>query len=223
MQRRFASTPQGTKAGFAGDPGALRMTRAVLIAGLMLWLMPKLGTDARAAGPQLTTIADTVYRADGTAASGTALISWPGFVTAEGDAVAPGGKSAVVGAGGAFTTQLAPNVGASPAGTFYTVVFQLDDGTVRTEYWAVPTNSPVKISDVRTTPGTGLTNGLASQQYVQQAVAGRALDTSVVHLGGAETVNGTKQFATPPSVPAPVGPNDVANKAYVDQQVGNAG
>ena len=190
---------------------------------VMLWLAPGTGRSAWAQGPQLTTISDTVYRADGTTATGTALISWPAFVTGEGDAVAAGGKSVEVAEGGAFATQLAATVGASPAGTFYTVVFQLDDGTVRTEYWSVPTNSPVKISDVRTTPGTGLANGLASQQYVQQAVADRALDASVVHLGGEETVNGTKQFAAPPSVPAPEGANDAANKAYVDQAVANVG
>ena len=229
---RGPSTPQIASQAKQSSP--LRMTEGESPRSFISLRMPTtliavfsvivcLGISAWAAGPQLTTITDIVYRADGTAASGTTLISWPAFVTAEGDAVAAGGKSVAVPEGGAFTTQLAPNVGASPAGTFYTVVFQLDDGTVRTEYWAVPTNSPVKISDVRTTPGTGLTNGLASQQYVQQAVANRALDASVVHLGGLETVNGTKQFAMPPSVPTPVGPNDVANKAYVDQQVGNAG
>ena len=35
-----------------------------------------------AQGPALTTISDTVYRADGTVAAGTALISWPAFQTA---------------------------------------------------------------------------------------------------------------------------------------------
>jgi hypothetical protein len=95
----------------------------------MFWLviLGGIGTSAWAQGPQLTTISDIVYRADGTAASGTTLISWPAFVTAEGDAVAAGGKSVAVAQGGAFTTQLSPNAGASPAGTFYTVVFQLDD------------------------------------------------------------------------------------------------
>ena len=38
---------------------------------------------ALAAGPALTTIADTVYRADGTPAAGTVLIAWPAFETAE--------------------------------------------------------------------------------------------------------------------------------------------
>jgi hypothetical protein len=224
---RGPSTPQSDRFGDRSAP--LRMTKLKRSGAItefvitLVTILLGLGMEARATGPALTTITDTVYRADGSAAGGTALISWPTFVTAEGDAVAAGRKSVAIGAGGAFSTQLAPNVGANPAGTFYTVVFQLDDGTVRTEYWGVPTNSPVTISQVRTTPGTGIASGLASQQYVQEAVANRALDASVVHLGGAETVNGTKQFAISPSVPVPVGADDVANKGYVDQAVANVG
>jgi len=176
-----------------------------------------------AAGPALTTISDTVYRADGTAAGGTVLISWPGFQTADGAAVAAGNQSVQIGAGGSFTTQLVPNAGASPAGTYYTIVFQLDDGTVRTEYWSVPATSPATIAGVRTTPGVGVANPAATEQYVNAAVANRALDAAVVHLSGAETISGTKQFAVPPVLPAPVGTNDAASKAYVDGAVANVG
>ena len=115
-----------------------------------------LSTTLQAQGPALTTISDTVYRADGTTASGTVLISWPSFLSAAGDAVAAGNLAVTIGPLGAFTAQLVPNVGATPAGTFYVAVFQLDDGTVRTEYWSVPTTSPVTIAEVLTTPGTGL-------------------------------------------------------------------
>jgi hypothetical protein len=176
-----------------------------------------------AAGPALTTISDTVYRADGTAAAGTVLISWPAFQTAEGDVVAAGNQSVAIGTGGSFTTQLVPNAGASPTGTYYTVVFQLDDYSVRTEYWSVPATSPTTITAVRTTPGVGLANPAATQQYVNEAVANRALDSAVVHLTGAETITGSKQFAAPPVLPAPVGTNDAANKAYVDGSVANVG
>jgi hypothetical protein len=114
-------------------------------------------------------------------------------------------------------------VGATPTGTFYVVVFQLDDGTVRTEYWAVATTSPTTIAAVRTTPGTGLGNMAVTQQYVNAAVANRALDSTVVHLAGAETISGTKQFAVAPSLPAPAGSADAANKGYVDMAVANVG
>ncbi len=201
-------------------PMAAKAVISVLPA-LLIALM--LSTTLWAQGPALTTISDTVYRADGTAASGTVLISWPSFQTAEGDAVAAGKLPVTIGPGGTFSAQLVPNVGASPAGTYYVVVFQLDDGTVRTEYWAVPATSPTTIATVLTTPGTGLGNLAATQQYVNGAVANRAIDTAVVHLEGTETITGTKQFAVPPALPAPAGANDAANKGYVDAAVANVG
>jgi hypothetical protein len=179
-------------------------------------------TYAWAAGPTLTTISDTVYRADGTVASGTVLISWPAFVTADGNAVTAGSKSVAIGPAGAFSTQLVPNAGATPAGTYYTVVFQLYD-VVRTEYWAVATTTPTTIAAVRTTPGTGAANGWVSKQYVDAAVSNRAVDAVVVHLAGAEMIQGTKQFGAPPAVPAPVGASDAVNKSYVDAAVANVG
>ena len=189
--------------------------------GLVMAFM--LSTAAQAQGPALTTISDTVYRADGTPAEGTVLISWPTFQSAQGDAVAAGNLSVAIGAQGAFTAQLVPNVGASPAGTYYVVVFQLDDGTARTEYWSVPAVSSTTIAGVLTTPGTGLGNLAATEQYVNAAVAPLAVDASVVHLSGSETITGTKVFNAPPTLPTPVGGNDAANKGYVDQAVQTVG
>jgi hypothetical protein len=212
MHRHFAATE-------------MRIPTAALIISMLLafWMALVVPSAVYAQGPSLTTISDTVYRADGTEASGTALISWPSFQTAEGDVVAAGRQSVTIGAGGGFLAQLVPNVGATPTGTFYVVVFQLDDGTVRTEYWAVSTTSPTTIAAVRTTPGTGLGNMAVTQQYVNAAVANRALDSTVVHLAGTETISGTKQFAVAPSLPAPAGSTDAANKGYVDAAVANVG
>jgi len=53
---------------------------------------------AQGQGPALTTISDTVYRADGTAAAGTVLISWPSFQTAQGQAVTAGNLAVTIGA-----------------------------------------------------------------------------------------------------------------------------
>ncbi len=47
--------------------------------------------------PGMTTIADTVYRADGLPASGTVLISWPAFNSADNQAVAAGTLSVNLG------------------------------------------------------------------------------------------------------------------------------
>lgn len=198
-------------------------TEMVSFLVLLLLSALALSTKLQAEGPALTTISDTVYRADGTVASGTVLISWPTFQSAAGDAVAAGNLAVTIGPQGAFTAQLVPNVGATPAGTYYVAVFQLDDGTVRSEYWSVPTTSPVTIAGVLTTPGTGLGNLAATQQYVNAAVAPLAVDATVVHLAGSETITGTKQFAAPPLLPAPVQSTDAANKGYVDAAVQNVG
>jgi hypothetical protein len=190
---------------------------------LLLFAALVLSTTSFAQGPGLTTISDTIYRADGMPAAGTVLISWPSFQTTEGVAVAAGNLSVTIGLEGAFVAQLVPNVGASPAGTYYVVVFQLDDGTVRTEYWAVSAITPTTIAAVLTTPGTGLGNTAATEQYVNAAVAPLAVDATVVHLAGAQTITGAKTFSSPPSLPAPVASNDATNKGYVDSAVQSVG
>jgi hypothetical protein len=171
-----------------------------------------------------TTISDTVYRADGTPAGGTLLISWPEFTTAAQGAVAAGNTSVTLGAGGALSVGLVPNANATPANTVYSVVYQLDDGTVKTEYWVVPTTSPTTISAVRTTLGAGNSaSQMATEQYVNTALAGKANDAAVVHLAGTEAIVGTKQFTVSPSLPTPVDPSDAATKEYVDNATQNVG
>jgi hypothetical protein len=197
--------------------------KAAISLVLVLFTGLALSMQLHAQGPALTTITGIVYRADGSPASGTVVISWPSFVSADGYAVAAGNLNVTLGSEGAFTAELVPNVGVTPAGTYYVAVFQLDDGTVRTEYWAVPSTSPVTLAAILTTPGTGLGNLVATQAYVNEAIAPLAVDATVVHLAGTETITGTKQFAVPPSLPTPVGPSDGANKGYVDQAVQNVG
>jgi hypothetical protein len=167
-------------------------------------------------------VSDVVYRADSTPASGVVLISWPAFTTADGKPVAAGNTSVILGTGGSFSADLVPNSGASPAGAYYTVVFQLDD-VVRTEYWLVGTTSPTTIGAVRATPGSGTASAMVSRQYVDTGLAGKASDASVVHVSGAETIAGTKLFSVPPTVPAPVASTDAVNKAYVDTAVASVG
>ena len=105
-------------------------------------------------GPATTTVADTVYLADGTTAQGNLIITWPAFMTASGTAVAAGTATAALGAGGALSVALVPNAGATPAGVYYTVVYQIGAGQVKTEYWVVPTSSPASLGGVRTAPGS---------------------------------------------------------------------
>src|SRR5580658_2442734 len=166
-------------------------------------------------GPASTTVSDTVYLADGTTASGTLIITWPAFVTASGTAVAGGVTQVTLGANGALSVALVPNAGATPAGMYYTVVFQLGPDEVETEYWVVPTTSPVNLAGVQTTPGSGTAGQPVSMQYVNTQLAG------VVQLTGSQTVTGVKSFTVSPNVPTPVNTGDVASKGYVDTSVAN--
>lgn len=186
---------------------------------LLLLLMMGVAAEGCWAAPATTTISDTVYRADGSPASGgTLLISWPAFISPDQYPVAAGSKAMTLGAQGQLSVELVPNA----AGSFYTVVYQLQ-GAVRTEYWVVPTTSPATIAEVRTTLGATGVAQMASRQYVDTAVASKAADAEVVHLGGSEVIGGVKQFAAPPYVPTPLQPTDAANKAYVDEAVAVVG
>ena len=202
--------PEKTPSATAAKPGAAEPA-------------PRGVPPAPQSGPGLTSVVDTVYMADGTPAQGILVITWPAFVAADGTAMAPGALNVTLGTNGALNAALAPNVGATPAGVYYTVVYQLQPSEVRTEYWVVPTTSPATLAQVRTTPGSGTAAQPVSMQYVNSVLVGKANDNAVVHLAGAETVTGTKSFSVPPNVPTPVGTGDVANKAYVDSSVATVG
>jgi trimeric autotransporter adhesin len=193
-----------------------------LLSVLWVWGIAHAPLATAGTAPATTRVSDVVYRADSTPASGVVLISWPAFTTTDGKPVAAGNTSVTLGTGGSFSTDLVPNSGASPAGAYYTVVFQLDD-VVRTEYWLVGTTSPTTIEAVRATPGSGTASAMVSRQYVDNGLAGKASEASVVHVSGAETIAGTKLFSVPPTVPAPVATTDAVNKAYVDTAVASVG
>jgi trimeric autotransporter adhesin len=92
-----------------------RLFLCLLISAALTW----------AQSVQLTTVSDTVFRADGTPAGGTLLISWPAFTTASGQAVAAGNTSVTLGAGGALSVALVPNANATPPNTVYQVIYPL--------------------------------------------------------------------------------------------------
>jgi len=193
LTRREQEMPRS----FAVHHKCFPMAEVVISLVLVVLMALTFSTRLQAQGPALTTISVPVHRADGTATSGTVLISWPSFQTAEGDAVAAGNLSVTIAPLGGFTAQLVPNVGASPAGTYHVVVLQLDDGTVRTEYWAVPATSPATMAAVLTTPGTGLGNLAATQQSVDAAVANVGAGSFVSKAGDTMTGPVTLPAETP--------------------------
>jgi trimeric autotransporter adhesin len=131
-----------------------------------------------------TLISDTVYRADGTAATGTVIVSWSAFTTASGVTVPSGSTSATIASGGALSVRLAPNAGATPMGSYYTAVYHLDDGSVSREYWVVPVSSgTVTLSAIRSQVlPTSMAMQTVSKAYVDTAIAeavtGHPLDSS---------------------------------------------
>jgi hypothetical protein len=95
--------------------------------GRLFCCLLMLGSLALAADPNKTIVSDTIYRADGTPASGTLMISWPAFNTADGKPVGAGTKHVKIGVDGVVNIELVPTEGATPAGTYYKVVLSLDE------------------------------------------------------------------------------------------------
>jgi hypothetical protein len=191
-----------------------------MLIGVLLAVM----TVAGVAQVATTTVADTIYHADGTTATGTVLISWPAFTTSNGDSIPSGSTSAIIAAGGALSVHLTPNAGATPIGTYYTAVFHLDDGSVSREYWVVPASTmPVKVSAIESTVlPTSVAMQTVSKSYVDTAIAaavtGHPLDSSPYVLKAGDTMTG------PLVLPAdPVSATQAANKNYVDESVAALG
>jgi hypothetical protein len=152
------------------------------------------------------------------------LISRPAFSTSDGKPVAAGSMSLPIGPGGNQTLALAPNEGASPAGTCYKVVLKLDDGTTSTEYWTIPKKTPVKVSEVRSAVvPASVAAQMASRQYVDSTLITKADDSSVIHKIGEETITGLKQFSMSPLVPQPTTASAAAGKSYLDSAVAGIG
>ncbi|HEU5340509.1 SGNH/GDSL hydrolase family protein [Edaphobacter sp.] len=168
-----------------------------------------------------TTVTDTVYRADGTPATGTVIVSWQAFTNAAGQSVPSGSTSATIGANGAMSVALVPNAGSTPMGTYYTAVYHLDDGTVSREFWVVPVSaSPVQVSAIKTTVlPTSVAMQTVSKSYVDTAIAaavsGHPLDTTNPYvLKAGDTMTG------PLVLPGdPTAPTQAADKNYVDASV----
>ncbi len=165
-------------------------------------------------GLTLCQITDTVYRADGSPAQGSVIILWNAFTTAAGQPVAAGNLTVTLGSNGQFSAELAPDAGATPAGSYYHVTYKLDDGSTSSEYWSVPNLPNTTIGAIRST----LVPANQAAQFLTRIWA----DAHYMDLTDAQTVAGVKTFTSSPSVPTPQNPNDAADKAYVDASGGGA-
>lgn len=175
---------------------------------------------AAAAQVATTTIQDTVYRADGTPASGTVLVSWQTFTTAAGQAVAAGDTSATIGPNGGLSLALTPNANASPTGIYYTAVLHLDDGTTSQQYWVVPVSpTPVNLAAIQSEVlPTSVAMQVASRAYVDAKIATVTGTTTGTTGSYVPTTGGT--MTGPLVLPGdPITPNQAADKHYVDTNV----
>jgi hypothetical protein len=162
-----------------------------------------------------TTVQGTVYLASGKPASGTVQISWPAFTTAAGQAVTAGRTSLKLPSDGFLSVALAPNQGSTPAGLYYTVVYNLSDGSANTEYWTIPAAAQAAVAQVRAQvmPASQAVQAV-SKTYVDQSIQ-QIAKTQMSSIGG--TLTGPLYLDGDPMFPA-----QAASKHYVDGQFSQA-
>jgi hypothetical protein len=105
----------------------------------------------------LTTIQDTLFKADGTKFSGTLTITWSTFDATNIGTIVHQSTSVVV-VNGNLLVGLVPNATAQPPANVYTVQYQSDGREQFAETWTVPVSAtPLTVAVVRT--GTQATSG----------------------------------------------------------------
>ena len=171
---------------------------------------------AHAQAVTTTTVQGTVYLANGLPGSGTLQLSWPAFTTAASQAIAAGRTTVSIGADGFLSVNLAPNLGANPAGLYYTAVYNMSDGSTSTEYWVVPAAAQASIAQVRATvmPAAQAVQTV-SKTYVDSAIQS-AVQSSISTTGG--TLSGPLYLSADPTQPL-----QAADKHYVDTSVTSLG
>ncbi|HEV2134197.1 MAG TPA: hypothetical protein VGR47_08030 [Terracidiphilus sp.] len=198
-----------------GDRMRWSWLRLAMQTGLCAVIMCMAGVSARAQGVSTTTVQGTVYLATGQAAGGTLAVSWPAFTTAAGQLVAAGKTTVAIGADGFLSVNLAPNLGATPAGEYYTAIFYLSDGSVNTQYWVVPAAGQASLAQVQAQvmPAAQAVQAV-NKAYVDQAVS-QALSTQITTSGG--NLTGPLYLSGDPTQPL-----QAADKHYVDASVSGA-
>jgi hypothetical protein len=169
-----------------------------------------LGMLAHAQAVSTTTVQGTVYLANGQPGTGTLIVSWPSFTTASGQLVAADSTTAAIAPDGFVSVSLAPNLGATPAGEYYTAVFYMSDGSVNTQYWVVPAATSATLAQVQAQlmPATQAVQAV-SKAYVDQSIANLA--------GGVLTVTGATLTGPLTLCCDPTTPLQAADKHYVDE------
>jgi hypothetical protein len=135
----------------------------------------------------LTTIQDTLFKADGTRFNGTLTIQWSTFDAVNIGTIVQQSKNVQV-VNGNLYVQLVPNAGEPAPANVYTVHYQSDGNQQFTELWTVPVSTqPLTVSAVRTgtvsvttggsTSGTSGNSG-SSSAIPESSVTGLVADLS---------------------------------------------
>ncbi len=162
----------------------LRMGRGIAVCALAMVL----AATAMAQAVSTTTVQGTVYLANGQPGAGTLVISWPAFTTAAGQAIAADSTTVTIAPDGFVSVNLAPNVGATPAGEYYTAVYYMSDGTTSTQYWVVPAAAQASLAQVQAQvmPAAQAVQAV-SKAYVDQAIAQATQSSGLTATGGTLT------------------------------------
>jgi hypothetical protein len=188
-----------------------RLGCPLLMAGV-LWVA---GMGRAGAAVSTTTVQGTVYLANGEAGSGMLHVSWPAFTSANGEAVVADSADVTIGQDGFLSVNLAPNQGAMPAGLYYTAVFYMNDGSVSTQYWVVPSAAQTTLAQVQAQvmPAAQAVQAV-NKAYVDQAIV--QLSQSML-TGSGGTLTGPLFLSGDPTQPL-----QAADKHYVDLATGQA-
>ncbi len=191
-----------------------RWMKSGLMLGLCLLLTGR-GGLAHGQAVSTTTVQGTVYLANGQTGPGTLSLSWPSFTTAGGQAVAAGSLTTAIAQDGFVSANLAPNLGSTPAGLYYTAIYQMSDGSTSTEYWVVPAAAQATIGQVRAQlmPAVQAVQAV-NKTYVDQSIA-QAISSQLTAFGG--DLTGPLFLSADPTQPL-----QAADKHYVDDTFAQA-
>ena len=142
------------------------------------------------AAPALTTIQDTIYKADGTRFSGTVVISWMPFDASDDSKIGLQTLTTQI-VNGSIFIQLVPNSNAVPVNT-YAVQYSSDGRSQFSEAWSVPPSTTnLRIKDVRVSSSAGgVVTPPSTSPITESNVIGLLTDLSIRPVKGAGYANG---------------------------------
>jgi hypothetical protein len=133
--------------------------------------------------PQLTTIQDTLYNADGTRFSGVAAISWQSFDSADSSDIASHVLRIPI-TNGYLQVQLVPTANSNPQ-VLYSVTYTGEAGIQFSESWNVPASlTPLRVRDVRVSSGAGTVTAPPSETVRIADVLGLAAALALRPVAG---------------------------------------